>query len=251
MSQDDRSRARRLPPARAGGASATGRVREQNEDALHVGEQIFVVADGMGGHAAGEVASRIAVEAMVELDAEGVLTAERLQRQVAVAADRIAARVAEDPGLGGMGTTLALVSATEGEGWTVLHLGDSRVYRLSETGLARLTRDHSEVEELMAAGLITEAEARTHPRRNVITRSLAAQGDARPDTTPVELHPGETLLLCTDGLTSELEDDAIETVLRQHAEPQEAADALVAAALDAGGRDNVTVLVVEIASMPA
>ena len=244
VGQDGRDRGLGRRTIRTGYASATGRVREHNEDSCHVGEQLVAVADGMGGHAAGEVASRLAVEAMSELDRKGALTVDHLHRQVRQAAERITTSAAQDPARRGMGTTLALAARTDDDGWTVLHVGDSRVYRLTEAGLERLTRDHSEVEELIAAGLLTEAEARTHPRRNVITRSLGAQGESRPDFAAVALRPGELLLLCTDGLTNELEDDEIEVLLRRHEDPQEAADALVAAAVDAGGRDNVTVVVV-------
>ncbi|NHA70324.1 PP2C family protein-serine/threonine phosphatase [Phycicoccus flavus] len=234
---------------RAAGATDVGVVRDHNEDDHVVGERVFVVADGMGGHAAGEVASRLVVETFAGLDAAAATGPEDVAAAVAEANRRILASAAEHPERAGMGTTatgLVLVADAVPARWVVLNVGDSRVYRLAGDGLRQLTTDHSEVRKLLEAGLIDEDELSTHPLRNVITRSVGLEPAPEPDLWERDAEPGETFVVCSDGLTNELGDDDLERLLRENPDPQDAADALVAAAVQAGGRDNVTVVVVTV-----
>ncbi len=232
-----------------GAASHTGLVRERNEDSALITQDVFAVADGMGGHAAGDVASRIAVAALMRLAA---------QQNVASSADVLAAiaesnrdildAVDADGRQTGMGTTLTGVAIIDRGGdpsWAVFNVGDSRVYRFADDTLTQVTTDHSEVEELVAAGRLTQAEAKFYARRNVVTRSLGTQPAPRPDVWTIAPDGPERFLICSDGLTLELDDTEIAEVLRSEPQAQRAADRLVAEALAAGGRDNVTVLVID------
>lgn len=233
----------------AGAATDVGRVRSHNEDSGLAEGGLFLVADGMGGHAAGEVASGIAVDTMRELVGRADLTADVITEQIRLANQRILASVEEDPARDGMGTTvsgIALVVNGGADHWAIFNVGDSRVYRLIDDSLMPMTVDHSEVRELVDAGVISEAEARTHPKRNVVTRSLGTTYAASPDVRVVPPLPGERFVICSDGLTGELTDDEITAVLLDHPDPQRAAEALVRAAVAAGGRDNVTVVVVDL-----
>lgn len=234
---------------RFGSATDTGRVRDHNEDAVLAEGTVFVVADGMGGHAAGEVASGIVVETMHELVGRDGLTTAEVTGQVLQANERIAASVAAHPEQRGMGTTatgLVLVTHEDRAQWAVFNVGDSRAYRLLGDDLVRVTVDHSEVQELVDAGIITAAEAQVHPARNVVTRSLGAPLAHDPDLWVVPLTPGERLLVCSDGLTNEVADEQVRAILQAHPEPRDAADELVRAAVAAGGRDNVSVVVVAL-----
>jgi PPM family protein phosphatase len=234
---------------RAGAATDVGRVRQHNEDSLLAEGSVFVVADGMGGHAAGEVASGIVVETMA-----GLVGRDRLRPEDVVAAltesnGAILASVARHPEQTGMGTTatgLAVVTAGGSDHWAVFNVGDSRVYRLVGGELSLVTVDHSEVQEMVDAGLITEQEAARHPLRNVVTRSLGTESMPTPDVWVFPPHPGERFVICSDGLSNEIDRRQIQQVLTQHDDPQQAAEALVRAAVDAGGRDNVTAIVVAL-----
>lgn len=231
-----------------GAATDRGSVRELNEDSFLAREPVFAVADGMGGHEAGEVASRLCIES---LDSESVL---RPGRRTVTPVDVVLAVRNADFAIreatGALaGTTLAAAIFTEGEdgpAWLVANVGDSRVYLELEGEFAQLTEDHSEVWELLARGELTPEEARVYPRRNVVTRALGTGFDADPDLWSFPANPGQRLLVCSDGLTCELDDEQIAGILAEHADPQAAADALVAAALAAGGSDNVTVVVVAV-----
>ena len=232
----------------AGAATDVGRVREHNEDAHLVGDRVFAVADGMGGHAAGEVASALAVEALARLDERDPLTPDDVVAGIDQANDDILASVETHPDRRGMGTTLtgiALVEEAGAERWAVFNVGDSRVYRFVGADLEQLTVDHSEVQELLDAGLITAFEAAIHPARNVITRSLGLMSSPDPD---VRLHePGaaeEVFLLCSDGLSNEVGAGDLAAVLAEESDPQRAAERLCEAANASGGRDNITVVVV-------
>ncbi|HKX67597.1 MAG TPA: PP2C family serine/threonine-protein phosphatase [Intrasporangium sp.] len=232
-----------------GVATDVGRVRQHNEDSARVAGTIFVVADGMGGHAAGEVASGIATDALMELAERPVLRARDLVEQLAEANRRILESAARHPEQTGMGTTvagLALVSAGASQHWVVFNIGDSRVYRLIQGQLSQVTVDHSEVQELVDRGIITAEQAQRHPGRNVITRSLGRDPMGHVDTWVFPPYPGESFVICTDGLTNELEPSEIEAVLLDVHEAQEAADELVRRAVTAGGRDNVTAVVVSL-----
>ncbi len=234
----------------AAAATDVGRVREHNEDDHAVTDRVWVVADGMGGHAAGEVASRIAAETLSELAFPEQVRAHDVIDQVALAHQRIETAMRQQPSRRGMGTTIAGLARVDEEDeeewrWLVFNVGDSRVYRVTGDELAQVSRDHSEVREVIDAGVITEEEARRHPLRNVITRSLGGGANPAPDHWLLDPQPGERFLICSDGLTGEVCDDDLRAILEAHPSAQDAADALVRAAVEAGGRDNVTVVVVD------
>ena len=238
-----------LPAISAGLATDVGRVRQHNEDSALSRGTVFVVADGMGGHAAGEVASRIAVEALVELADHAVVQVRDIVGQVEEANRRILASAARHPEQTGMGTTvtgLALVSDGGSRHWAVFNIGDSRVYRCLDGELSQVTVDHSEVWELVERGLITPEEAHHHPGRNIVTRSLGRDPMGVVDTWVFPPYPGEVFVICSDGLSNELTREQIEAVLAEHHGAQDAADELVRRAVHAGGRDNVTAIVVAV-----
>ncbi len=220
-----------------------GKLRKQNEDAAWFDEAraVFAVADGMGGHLAGEVASRMAIEAVQRMAREnerpGIAA---LREAVACAHETILAHAQDHIECAGMGTTLSVLWLGENYAY-IAHVGDSRIYRLREGSLTQITQDHSLVEELVRAGLITREQARTHPRRNIITRALGTHGENEPDLLVTDVQDGDVFLLCTDGLTGMVPDDEIERTLRDCG-IEAAADRLIALALDAGGRDNVTLI---------
>lgn len=220
-----------------------GKLRRQNEDAAWFDESraVFAVADGMGGHLAGEVASRMAIEAVQRMAREnerpGIAA---LREAVACAHETILAHAQDHIECAGMGTTLSVLWLGENYAY-IAHVGDSRIYRLREGSLTQITQDHSLVEELVRAGLITREQARTHPRRNIITRALGTHGENEPDLLVTDVQDGDVFLLCTDGLTGMVPDDEIERTLRDCG-IEAAADRLLALALDAGGRDNVTLI---------
>ena len=231
-----------------GTATDIGRVREINEDSLCSGSTLFAVADGMGGHTAGDVASRIVVDCLQPLRDRQDLRPEDLRAELAHANREILDHSQASPQLRGMGTTvtgIGLVSFAGTDHWVVFNVGDSRVYRYVGGVLVQLTVDHSEVEEMVGAGRLSSAEARLHPRRNVVTRALGTDPGPEADLRVVPPIVGERFVLCSDGLNSEIDDGQIAEVLRHQRNATEAADALVQAALDAGGRDNVTVIVVD------
>ncbi len=234
---------------RVGAATDTGRVRDHNEDSAMAEGGIFVVADGMGGHAAGEVASGIVIETMRALARRSDLTSEDITRQLLLANQQILEAVAAHPEQRGMGTTasgLALVTSGGADHWAVFNVGDSRVYRYIDGVLTQVTVDHSEVQELVAAGTITPAEARVHPARNVVTRSLGTEFAYQSDIWVLPPYAGERFVVCSDGLTNEITDAHLRDLLAEYPDPQVAAEELVRAAVEAGGRDNVTVVVVNL-----
>jgi PPM family protein phosphatase len=231
-----------------GSATSTGLVRTTNEDSALVGSRLFAVADGMGGHAAGEVASAIAVAHLRPLDGRDDLGPDTIRLALAAANAAIGDAAAANPEQAGMGTAvtgLALVTLAGSPHWAVFNIGDSRVYRYAAGALTLLTEDHSETAELVAAGLLTPEQARTSPRRHVITRALGATRSPEPDQWVSPAVGDDRFLLCSDGLTGELEDAEIAEVLREVRDAQGAADELVRRAVAAGGRDNVTVIVVD------
>lgn len=233
---------------RAGAATDTGRVRSNNEDNLLVSERLFAVADGMGGHSAGEVASQVAIDAL-RVAFNGDPTIDGLVDAVRRANDAVLEKADGDPELSGMGTTLtavALVPGTDGDELVVVNVGDSRTYLLRQGELNQLTEDDSLVGELVRDGRIDRHEARLHPQRNIVTKALGLDG--RLEVDPLQLIPveGERLLLCSDGLSDEVDEDEIVSILRQQSDPQNAARALVELANERGGRDNVTVVVLDV-----
>ncbi len=231
----------------AGAVTDVGRIREHNEDAYLVTERVFAVADGMGGHAAGEIASALAIEAVTELSDLDPIRPDDVVAALVSANDRILASVDDHPERRGMGTTttgVALVAASGTEHWAVFNVGDSRVYRLRDGELDQLTVDHSEVQELLDAGLITVYEAAIHPARNVITRSIGIDSTCEPDVWVLPPGEDETFLICSDGLSNEVRASDLAAILRAEEDPQVAAERLCEAATDSGGRDNITVVVV-------
>lgn len=233
---------------RSAHASDVGRVRDHNEDDLLDAPGAWAVADGLGGHAAGEVASGIAVEALRVLADDDVAGPDDVVAGVAEANRRILAAQDAHREQRGMGTTVTGVVLTTASPprWVVFNVGDSRVYRVADGAVEQLTRDHSEVRELVDAGLLDPADVPHHPMRHVITRSLGVSRDVAPDTWERPVEAGEWLVVCSDGLTNEIDDDHLRRVVEDAADPQSAADSLVAAALEAGGRDNVTVVVLAV-----
>ena len=227
-----------------GARSDVGCVRSHNEDSYLVASPLFCVCDGMGGHAAGEVASAIAVETIAKT---GPKTADAAQLGAAIEAANAAIIEAAVNGVGrpGMGCT-ATAAVVDGTTLAIAHVGDSRAYLLHEGTLIRVTRDHSYVEELVDAGEITADEARVHPNRSVITRALGSDPAMYADHFTLNIEEGDRLILCSDGLSSMIPDGEIERVAQQSSTAQICTDNLVDAALAAGGGDNVTVVVVDI-----
>lgn len=227
-------------------ATDTGRKREVNQDSVIVEFPLFSVADGMGGHEAGEVASAAVVDHFRTLIAESPrVTREGLEQALRGAVHDMAAAVGDSEL--GTGTTVTGVLYGDGDptgnGWTVFNIGDSRVYRLVAGELEQLTVDHSVVQELLAAGAISAEEAETHPHGNVITRAVGLNEDPIPDYLHVDNTDGARWLVCSDGLTKELTDYGIQHFLTVSAQPADALLAMFRAALDNGGRDNITAIV--------
>ncbi len=222
--------------------SDTGRQRNANEDSFFVRAPIFVVADGMGGAQAGEVASKAAADAF-DIDLPDG-SPERVLRETIVTANRDIHELARnDPSRAGMGTTLtaAIVNAQAEEG-AIGHVGDSRAYRLRAGNLEQLTRDHSLVEEMRRKGQLTDAQAEDHPQRSIITRALGPEPEVEPDVQTVPAAPGDVFLICSDGLTTMLGEEQIAKLLAGATSMGAAVRALVDEANRAGGRDNITAL---------
>ncbi|MBD0861437.1 serine/threonine-protein phosphatase [Gordonia sp. zg691] len=231
-------------------ACNVGRVRETNEDAALALPGLYLIADGMGGHDSGELASEAALLTLSEATSAGELKATQLQLDdLLLAAQR---RIGEidtetERRAGTTATGIVLVTQDQSPHWLVLNIGDSRTYRYQNDSLQQLTTDHSQVQEFIDAGFLTPEQARTDPRRNVITRALGAgMVDPIADYRSTPVFPGDVLLLCTDGLTGELPDEEIADILRDASNSQEAAERLVDAALALGAHDNVTVIVVTV-----
>uniref|UniRef100_A0A7C9NCM1 Stp1/IreP family PP2C-type Ser/Thr phosphatase n=1 Tax=Muribaculaceae bacterium Z82 TaxID=2304548 RepID=A0A7C9NCM1_9BACT len=227
-----------------GSRTDVGCLRDHNEDSLAVSPPLYVVADGMGGHAAGEVASEIAVNTIVaaapaHADAQGLADA-------VVEANREVIEASHDErGREGMGCTVT-AALLEGERLVIAQVGDSRAYLMHKGELQQVTRDHSLMAELIEAGDITPEEARVHPKRSVITRALGSDPLMQPDIYELNVEAGDRLLLCSDGLSTMLTDDRIADTLGRIGDAQRCASQLVNEAIEAGGYDNITVIVVDI-----
>lgn len=228
-------------------ASDVGRVRSGNEDSFLIDErlQLFAVADGMGGHQAGEVASATALEALRAAIASGT----SMVRSIELANDAVVTRAADDTALVGMGTTLTVASMSP-TGITIGHVGDSRAYLLRNNTLYRLTEDHSLVEALVRDGRLTPEQAQLHPQRSVITRALGIDASVQVDHGDIALTSGDRVLLCSDGLTTMVRDGALQRILATTENPEDAANLLVDAANDAGGDDNITAVVIDVIEAP-
>ncbi|MDN5892524.1 MAG: protein phosphatase 2C domain-containing protein [Nocardioides sp.] len=237
------------------GVSDVGRVRDQNEDSAFLGPYLALVADGVGGAAAGEVASATATHVV-----SSHVMGQRLddipdtfRRAVEAARDHIVAGVDADPRRAGMATTLTAV-ATNGRDVVMAHVGDSRAYRLTDGKLSQVSTDHTYVQQLVDHGRLDDEGARQHPWSNVVLRSLsstrgtasdASGGEGEVDITHIEVRPGDRMLICSDGLSDLIARDVIADVLG-HDDPRTAASRLLACALEAGGKDNVTCLVFDV-----
>ena len=223
-----------------------GHVRSNNQDAYYAGERLLVVADGMGGMAAGDVASRAAVDAMTSLDVaiDNEHQMDALHKALEAANGRIAEHVLTDAALQGMGTTMTAVIFS-GDRAALAHVGDSRAYLLRDGRLNQLTKDDTYVQMLVDQGLIRPEEAAGHPRRAVVTQAL--QGEpVSPSYVIVEPQAGDRWLLCSDGLTTVVSPESIEETLLTGAAPQECCERLLELALEAGGPDNVTIIVADL-----
>lgn len=229
-----------------GSATDTGRVRTLNEDALVALAPIFLVADGMGGHDSGDVASRIVVEECSVLVGRPFVTIEDLQECFLRASTRMREVLAGRSG-GATVAGAAIAMHDDAAYWLVFNIGDSRVYRMVDGALVQVTVDHSVVQELLDAGHLSADEASAHAERHVVTRALATDSVSEPDYWMIPATRDDRLLICSDGLTDEVSDTQLHAILSTVTDAQEAAEALVAAALDAGGRDNVSVVVVDVA----
>lgn len=221
--------------------------RELNEDSFIASDPVFAVADGMGGHEAGEVASGMCVRALAGMPqlatGERTATASLVQHFLASADESIRTATGSRAG-----TTLSGVVVVEQMGvpyWLVMNIGDSRTYRLSHGQFAQVSVDHSEVQELVDTGEITAEQAAVHPRRHVVTRALGTGDDTEADYWLLPIEEGDRVMVCSDGLNGELPDDRMLGILSAVEDPQEAVDALIQAALRSGGRDNITVIVVD------
>lgn len=226
----------------------TGRQRDYNEDSALVAPtssgRLLAVADGMGGHNAGDVASETALAAFVDDLGETLADADpatALERSAEAADERVREKAAEDPDREGMGTTLVAALVCD-ESATVVNVGDSRAYSVADDAIEQVTVDHSLVQELVDSGEITEAEAETHPQRNVVSQALGAAETIDPDSFTLEFGAEETLLLCSDGLTEEVSESTIQEVVAGSPTVEDAADELVATANENGGSDNVSVV---------
>ncbi|MDE8701528.1 Stp1/IreP family PP2C-type Ser/Thr phosphatase [Adlercreutzia equolifaciens] len=241
------ARSRRKVQTPFGSRTDVGCVREHNEDSLVVAPPLYVVCDGMGGHAAGEVASEIAVDVVAQR-APRTADAAALGQAVEEANLAIIKAAREGVGRAGMGCTCT-AAILDKERLVIAQVGDSRAYLLHQGRMQQLTRDHSLVTDLIEAGQITPAEARVHPQRSVITRALGSDPRTEPDLFELNVETGDRLLLCSDGLCTMLEDDRIEDILNSAADPQRCAAQLVNEANSLGGYDNTTVIVVDVTGL--
>ncbi len=230
-----------------GSRTDIGSIREQNEDSLAVVPPLYLICDGMGGHAAGEVASEIAVN-VISQRAPSEPDAQALGQAVEEANLAIIQAAKEGTGREGMGSTCT-AAILEDERLVIAQVGDSRAYLLHQDTLQQITHDHSLVADLVEAGQLTLEEARVHPERSIITRALGSDPHMQPDLYEINVEAGDRLLLCSDGLTTMLDDDRIKDILFKTEDPQLAAAQLVNAAIAEGGHDNITVIVVNIAGL--
>jgi serine/threonine protein phosphatase PrpC len=231
---------------RAGAATDVGLVRSNNQDELLVATPLFAVADGMGGAAAGEVASATAVQYLRESFEAVEATPENLLTAAQTANRAVWDQAEANPEMRGMGTTLVALALVADGRLAAINVGDSRLYLLHDGELEQVTSDHNLVAELVAEGRLSPEEAEYHPRRNIMTRALGVDPDVPVDLFMLDAQPGDRFLLCSDGLSRELRDDVISSLLRRLADPEEAARELVNEAKRRGGNDNITVVVIDV-----
>ena len=242
-----------------GSATDVGAVREVNEDAFLAEPPVFVVADGMGGHDRGDVASRIVVGEFARLAEEGydprngpeviAQTLRACQARIAEYDAQQHERGAEDFAAGTTAVVALLIEEDDEPKWLLANVGDSRVYRFNHGELEQVSVDHSVVQELVEAGVITEQDAAVHPERHIITRALGGQGLVEADFYVLPLSAAERLVLCSDGVSGMIDDATIGSIMGGTGDPRDAADKVVAAAVEAGGRDNATAVVVDVVGL--
>jgi serine/threonine protein phosphatase PrpC len=229
---------------RAGAATHVGRVRERNEDSYLVREPLFAVADGMGGHRGGDVASALVLE-ILGASVEDEPSAAGVLEQIQEANQRVLERGGRELDLQGMGTTLTAVLVS-GDQAHVAHVGDSRAYLVRDGEIHQLTEDHTLVQRMVHEGRLSPGDAGRHPHRSILTRAVGVEEDIPVDQLTLDLRAGDRVLLCTDGLTGMLSDERILEVISGEPDPQAASDRLVVEANQAGGDDNITVVVLEV-----
>lgn len=236
------------------GLSEVGRVRERNEDAWMADPAagLFIVSDGMGGHLAGNVASKAVVQTLPAMLAQTLSGAESMTEAMARVNDALIqlskdlhAHAQRWPGLAGMGATVVL-ALFRGREAVIAHMGDSRAYRLRDSELEQLTKDHTILQLLIDEGEITAQEAKAHPSRGQLTRAVGLPGEPLPESQTIDVRAGDCLLLCTDGLTEMLSKDEIRAIVADDLDPRAACAYLIESTIAAGGRDNITALVVEV-----
>ncbi len=225
----------------------TGRRRDANQDALFAEFALFVVADGMGGHVGGEIASASTIERLRAVAAGGTVTAKAIEKALSRAVKDIESHPeTTDEGTGTTLTGVFLDTAGPVETWVTMNIGDSRVYLLRDGVLEQVTTDHSVVQELVAAGRLSPEEAENHPYGNVITRAVGPSESVTPDYVRLDILDGDRFVICSDGLTKELTDYGIQHFLGEHADAAGAVRAMLDAALENGGRDNISVIVLNV-----
>lgn len=229
-------------------ATDTGKRREVNQDAVLAEFPLFVVADGMGGHIGGEIASASTVDRLRAMVENGSVTPKAIEKALGRAVKDIASHPeTTDEGTGTTVTGVFLDTGGDVAHWVTLNIGDSRVYLMRDGSIVQITTDHSVVQELVAAGRLSPEEAESHPYGNVITRAVGPSDSVKPDYVRLDVLDGDRFVICSDGLTKELTDYGIQHFLSENADPGEAVDAMLDAALENGGRDNVTVIVLDVA----
>lgn len=225
----------------------TGRRREVNQDAVLAAFPLFVVADGMGGHLGGEIASASTVERLRAVVEGGSVSTKNIEKALSRAVkDIVAHPETTDEGTGTTLTGVYLETQTEEPHWVTLNIGDSRVYLLRDGEIVQVTTDHSVVQELITAGRLSPEEAENHPYGNVITRAVGPSDSVKPDYLRLDVLDGDRFVICSDGLTKELTDFGIRHFLDANADPAAAVEAMMAAALENGGRDNITIVVLDV-----
>ncbi len=234
------------------GATDIGNMREKNEDCFHAENKLFIVADGMGGHRAGEVASRLSVDTFVRSFNEDINKHSKIQtrfikniilRSIKLANDEVFKKSLKDPDHSGMGTTFTACFLHEGN-IHIVHIGDSRAYLCRDKDIDLLTSDHTFVGELYRRGEITYEDTFNHPRRNFLTNVLGVSDEVDPDYFTLKILPGDSLIICSDGLNSVVRDEIILKLSEKYTEPENTVKKLIENALKNGGNDNITVIAV-------
>ena len=226
----------------------TGRRRDNNQDAVYAAFPLFVVADGMGGHVGGEIASASTITQLEDMARAGDVTPKSIEKALVRAVKDIASHPdATDDGTGTTLTGVYLDTAGDSPHWVTLNIGDSRVYLERDGAIVQITTDHSVVQELIASGRLSPEEAENHPYGNVITRAVGPSEGVTPDYVRLDVAAGDRFVICSDGLTKELTDYGIRHFLDENADPAAAVTAMLDAALENGGRDNITIIVLDVA----